>query len=1126
MTKINYLIAGAFLLSLSTSSLCANDNININLPNASNTEINYNGGSIYDQSLTIQVDNIVLESIQNGYIAKLKNGTPLLQKGAPDLMKMTTSLIIPDHNGLEIEVLGGEFTTYNDIDLLPSKGNLTRDINPSDIDYTYGEVYNEDAFFPGKLADHTKPFIMRDHRGVHVNFYPIQYNPITKELKVYSSIDIRVKSSDHAPEVNPFNRTKTANEKYRDIEEMYAHQFINYSNVQDRALEEELDGNMLIIAYDDFMDEMEPFVEWKTMKGMEVEMVAVSSIGDENAIDAYVENYYNDNGLVYLLLVGDAAQVPPLYSSTASGESDIMYTYISGNDYYAELMVGRFSAENGSHVTTQVDRVIQYEKNTQAGNSNYANGIGIASNEGPGDDGEIDFEHMRNIRTDLLNYTYSQVGEYYDGSNGGEDASGNPSASDIVAEIEGGIGIINYVGHGSDNSCATSGISNNDLTNLTNYDAFPFFWSVACVNGNFANTTCFAETWLRASNTEGPTGAIATFMSTINQSWAPPMAAQDEMVDILTEQFPTNIKRTFGGLSINGTFQMNEEYQDYAMTDTWTIFGDPSTMVRTAVVEQLTVNHDPTVFIGATTMNVVCPEDGALVALTINGEIVATGYAGGGTALLSFDALSEVGDMTICVTAFNHTTYVGSVEIIPAAGPYVTYDSSSNTDGDNDGIVENNESVVVDMTLGNVGLDNTTGVTSTLTTSDQYVTITDNSASFGNINAGETSTVEDAFAYDIDCEAPDQHSILFTVVNSDDQGNSWNSYFTQVVNTPMYEVVAMSISGDNNGNGALDPNETATVTFTVENTGHADGSNLSLTASSNNSDVSFTSTSSQLSALAMGSSSDIEFEVTVAGNVSSGTMVELGLDLTDGCKSADEAFNHKVGAIVEDFETGDFTAYDWQEGGNSPWVIDYNTVYAGNNSSASGTIGDQQTSVMTLTLDCTQDDVIGFYYKVSSEDTYDFLKFFIDDVLQEEWSGEIDWTFAEYDVDMGERTFKWEYYKDYSVSSGDDKAWVDDIELPQHDMVGINESLSTLTYTLYPNPANEMINFGFEAEADKNYTISLLDMQGKLITTRNVNQSGGYNQMTFNTSALAEGLYQILINDGEHVVGQKFVVSK
>ena len=57
-----------------------------------------------------------------------------------------------------------------------------------------------------------------------------------------------------------------------------------------------------------------------------------------------------------------------------------------------------------------------------------------------------------------------------------------------------------------------------------------------------------------------PTGAVAFLGATINQSWNSPMEGQDEMVKILAEAYPTNIKRTFAGLSINGCMQMIDAY--------------------------------------------------------------------------------------------------------------------------------------------------------------------------------------------------------------------------------------------------------------------------------------------------------------------------------------------------------------------------------------------------------------------------------------------------------------------------------------------------------------------------------------------------------------------------------------
>ena len=105
----------------------------------------------------------------------------------------------------------------------------------------------------------------------------------------------------------------------------------------------------------------------------------------------------------------------------------------------------------------------------------------------------------------------------------------------------------------------------------------PFIWSVACQNGLFEYQTCFAEAWLRATNGDEPTGAVATLMSSINQDWDEPMDAQDEMVDLLV----AGAKRTFGGLSMNGCCHMLDQYGLSGDDDflAWHIFGDPSLRV-------------------------------------------------------------------------------------------------------------------------------------------------------------------------------------------------------------------------------------------------------------------------------------------------------------------------------------------------------------------------------------------------------------------------------------------------------------------------------------------------------------------------------------------------------------------
>jgi hypothetical protein len=143
-------------------------------------------------------------------------------------------------------------------------------------------------------------------------------------------------------------------------------------------------------------------------------------------------------------------------------------------------------------------------------------------------------------------------------------------------------------------------------------------------------------------------------------------------------------------------------------------------------------------------------------------------------------------------------------------------------------------------------------------------------------------------------------------------------------------------------------------------------------------------------------------------------------------------FSVTIGRQIEDFETGDFSANDWSFSGNQAWVIVTNSVYEGTYAAKSGTITHNQTSGMALTLPDCQSGQIAFYYRVSSENNWDFLRFFVDGVEKGKWSGSVAWTLATFNVTAGTHTFEWRYTKDGSQSSGSDCAWVDLIQLPPH----------------------------------------------------------------------------------------------
>jgi len=132
---------------------------------------------------------------------------------------------------------------------------------------------------------------------------------------------------------------------------------------------------------------------------------------------------------------------------------------------------------------------------------------------------------------------------------------------------------------------------------------------------------------------------------------------------------------------------------------------------------------------------------------------------------------------------------------------------------------------------------------------------------------------------------------------------------------------------------------------------------------------------------------------------------------------------------VEGFETGDFSKFDWISLGDAEWNVTSDEYKSGTYSAKAGSIGDRKSTTLRVTLDCISGE-ISFYYKVSSEQSYDYLRFYIDRIQYDEWSGYEDWTQISFPVRSGRRIFEWTFSKDKFTTYGSDTAWIDDIVFP------------------------------------------------------------------------------------------------
>ncbi|MDD4687832.1 MAG: C25 family cysteine peptidase [Candidatus Cloacimonetes bacterium] len=809
------------------------------------------------------------------------------EKGLPELPVFNRSIIIDNSAQMKLEIFDVEYTDMR-FAIAPSKGVITRNIDPKSVPYTFSDFYTKSDFYPANIAKLSEPYIMRDFRGITVITTPFAYNPATKILRVYHSYKIRV-YQEGTDSINVLQQTRSIIS--RTFSGIYQNHFVNWNNYRYTPVDDSY-GKLLVICHSNFLSAIEPWVNWKRQKGVETELVEWSTIGSTaSQLQNYIQTRYNqDNSLTYVQIVGDAPQIPTI--SYQGGGSDPTFSLVAGSDFYPDIFIGRFSAENTSQLSIQLNRSITYERDAATTDTWLTRATGIASDQGggsQGDNGESDIQHMNNIRTKLLNYGYTSVDQIYDPG---------ASASTVSTNINAGRGFLNYVGHGSTTAWGTTGFSVTNAMNLSNGSKTPFIVDVACINGNFVSNTCFAEGWMRSPNG----GAITIYASTINQSWNSPMRAQDEVTDLWIAE----AKSTAGGYYYSGSCKMMDVYGNTASSDgvnmfkTWHIFGDASLMVRSKTPIAMNPSHPDQIPMGSASLSITNAAPNALASLTCNNQIYARGFANSsGSISLPLGGLpAQAMDFTLTVTAYNRVTYVGIVQQTSASGPFMNVENTQYADANNQ-IPEYGDNANLNVTFKNTGTASVSNLVSTLSAETPGIILTDASEALGNLAAGATILRNNAFSFSIANNIPDGTIAEFNIMMQSG-ASTWNHQFTLEINAPALNFGTYSISDPTgNNNGMLDPGETVSLSIPVLNNGTAASPSGTASLSSNTPEITINSGNVSFPAIAAGGSALANFSITTATSVPQGTLANLSFSASAGAYSVAENLAIQVGTPPE-----------------------------------------------------------------------------------------------------------------------------------------------------------------------------------------------------------------------------------
>ncbi len=1083
-----------------------------------------------DSGLTVKIDMPAYSTSPveiNGQVYQklaLSGAYTLDELGVPELLVDGKSLIIPENSQPTVSVINADYEVVENFKLHPSKGVIFRNTNPDDVPYQFGAAYQRDAFQMAAPVQLTSTFYMRDFHGVTLQVFPFDYNPVQQKLKVYRSLTVRVN-------YNAPYTAQRARKNCTEFNEVYQNFFLNYERSRYTTIVET--GEILIITPAQFVEALQPYVNWKIKNGYPTTVVTLETVGSTNtAVKNYITSFYNEHNLAFVVIVGDGNLFPYF---TKDGEiSDNFYTEIVGNDEVPDIILGKISAENVTHVTTQVNKFIQYEENP-AVTTHFDQFLGIGSSEGPGEENEYDYQHIRNIDNKLQAFTYTGGYELFEGSQGGLDASGNPTAANVSAAVNAGVGIITYCGHGDVTLWATTNFNNTNIGNLTNYNMLPFIISVACLNGSYVNNTCFAEAWLRATKNGQPTGAVSTVMSTMSQPWNPPMCGQDEMIRLLTGAENTPVKRTYGGIVFNGLAKMHDVYptsssQGLQTMRTWVIFGDPTLQVRTATPQELTVTHAEQMFAGVTQLQVMSPVEDAKVVLTKGNNILAQGVIANGSLMLNFnEVLLPMDTVHLLVSAFNYIPYQADIPVIVNNEPYLTYmghqiDNAS-------GHPSYNELVDVTMQLKNVGGVASSDFTVVVTTNDEYVSLLQNTFSSTGLQPNESVSLSNAIRFKVAPNVPYGHVAIFhAVMTAGDYVTEQD--FSQLLYAPKLAIGNCEVDDSQSTetvNGRIDFGETVTLNIPMQNIGNARAQFGFVTVENLNNAISFNSATIQtLPFMEEGASKMLNFSVTVNPEIQESTIAEFKLVYTAGFYKAEKTFALLIGANIEDWETGDFSSYNWDLGTSNQWQITTTHPYEGTYAVRSYPIGNSKSSSLKLTMEISQPDTISFYYYVSCEpggtnwwgqtQQYDYLAFYINNTKKDSWDGEVSWTKAEYPLAAGTYTFEWRYTKDNYQTGGEDLAMIDYISLP----AAVKQSTAVQNYTedgilisCYPNPATDYVVIAGEKLPEfQQGRADLFNISGQRVHSVALTDT----HTTMNLSDLSAGTYLLVVWNGDKQV--------
>ena len=754
--------------------------------------------------------------------------------GNPELPVTVSTLEIPIFGDYVLNVYGKDYVIYDahalgiNHPVYPAQAPVSKSHQGQIAFVKNHNTYQTDAFYALPLAKFEEVGIMRNVNLGQLYVSPVQYNPVTHEVKVYSSIDVEILFKKVE-----FVKTQTLKELHKSP--LFRPSYIINPMDEGRAEFSSTPVKYLIVAHQMFKNQLDDFIAWKKRKGFMVEVAYTDNpnVGTTTtSITAYIKSHYTNAtpanpAPTYVLLVGDTPQIPTYQVTTIDPHPTDLYYFTWNGGNLPCCYYGRFSAQNLNQLTPQIEKTLQYEQYTMPDPSYLDNICVIAGYDvtyAPKYGNGFVYYATQNYATTTYGYTnvYSHP----------HPCSGQGAV--VRAEINAGVGIANYTAHCDENGWDNPSFLKSHIPAMNNLNKYGLLIGNCCLSNKFSDSECFGEALLRAVGK----GAVGYVGGSDYTYWDPDyfwaigarstvtatptydatrLGAYDRLFHTHGE---SNDKwmTTFGSMIKAG----NEAVQQSNSSSTykkyyWEIYhlmGDPSLMTYLTQPSQMVVELPNELPEGDNSLTAKVAPYSYCALTNSEGALLSTGFADAtGNITLNFDPV-EVGAYEFAAWAQKHIQYFQTIQCTSQEGSFIT----GNFELTATSVPLNGAQISFDVTLQNVGVDNSAEIEITLTTESEDVIINENTILAPALASGNETVISGVFKTTINEYVEDETPVIFTMKVVSDY-NSFQQEMEVVILAPKLKITGSKVSNVS-GSDSIFPGSEVEIEFEVSNIGH------------------------------------------------------------------------------------------------------------------------------------------------------------------------------------------------------------------------------------------------------------------------------------------------------------------